>query len=257
MSLKDYYNEVYRGDKNQHFLKYRRGATESETHQLATRWISEHAPHCTALLDFGCGEADFLGHFVAPGTRRVGVDYSEPALDNARFRYPDIELVLGDDTCLGQYASCFDVVTSFGTIEHLDDPKAAIEKLKSCLRPNGFLLLSCPNFINVRGVIWMTLSKLFDVPMSRSDRHFIGPADMAAWARELGLTVVAMQAVDLDVAQGDYLCTDMKRRLTNALRDAGMDNTRVDDLLRWVQANLSYFPSGELSGSECLYLVRR
>lgn len=257
MSLKDYYDEVYRGNKNQHFLKYRQGATASETHQLAAKWLAEHAPECRALLDFGCGEADFLGHFVPPSVRRVGVDYSEAALANAKARYTGIELVVGDDTCLTGHAAAFDVVTSFGTIEHLDDPKQAMKSLAACLRPGGLLLVSCPNFINVRGVIWMTLSKLFDVPMSLSDRHFIGPADIEAWSKELGLEVIAMQAVDLDVGQGDYLCVDMKRRLTNALRDAKLDNSKVDDLLAWVTANLPYFPAGSLSGSECLYLVRR
>lgn len=257
MSLKDYYDEVYNGDKNQHFLKYRRGAKASETHQLAAQWLVRHSPNCETLLDFGCGEADFLGHFVPPEVRRVGVDYSEAALANARAHYPGIELVLGDQGCLARYTASFDVVTSFGTIEHLDDPKAAIEELRACLRPGGLLLLSCPNFVNVRGVIWMTLSKLFDVPMSLSDRHFVSPADMKRWSAELGLELVAMKAVDLDVGQGDYLCVDMKKRLTNALRDAKMDGSNVDRLLDWVQVNLPYFPAGDLSGSECLYLLRQ
>lgn len=92
--LHDFYQGIYAKDKNRHFLKYRDGKILSEAHEKVIAWLREGGPRHDEVLDFGCGEADFLGHFP-PGPRRVGIDYSENAIANAKAKYPGLELVCG------------------------------------------------------------------------------------------------------------------------------------------------------------------
>ncbi|MDF1579415.1 MAG: methyltransferase domain-containing protein [Desulfuromonadales bacterium] len=47
----------------------------------------------------------------------------------------------------------FDVVTSFGFVEHFDDPQAVICKHVEFLKPGGYLVLSVPHFGGMQGLL--------------------------------------------------------------------------------------------------------
>ena len=250
------YQNIYQKGKNEHFLKYRDGRVLSEAHERVLAWLAANEPAVGTLLDFGCGEADFLAH-VPDGTRRVGVDFSEAAIANGKTRYPGLELECGTEAALEPWHGRVDVVTSFGTLEHMDDPRSSLERLFACARPGGLVIASCPSFLNVRGVIWMALVKLFDVPMSLSDRHFLTVQDFREMSAANGAELIGAFSTDLAVGQGAYFGRDMRKRLTNALRDAKLDNSRVEAAVAWFERNLPDFATGELSGAESVYLMRK
>ena len=50
---------------------------------------------------------------------------------------------------------------------------------------------------------------------------------------------------------------DLKKRLTNALRDAKMDNSKVDVLIEWLQNNYSFFPVHEYSGWLSVFMINK
>ena len=255
--LKKYYDRVYLGGKNAHFLKYRHGRTLSEEHVYTKDWlVNNYGGPSDTILDFGCGEADFL-NTMDRFAERIGIDFSAVALAKARERVPNAVLRLGTEDMLRDYRNTVNVVTSFGTLEHVDDPRATFLSLMVCVRwsEGGGLIISCPSFLNIRGVIWMTLTLLFEAPMSLSDRHYLTPSSFAAWLQGTNRTMT-MHSLDHDVSQGDYFATDMQKRLTNALRDAGMNNSNVDRLIDWVQDNRAWFPQNELSGANMLYVIR-
>lgn len=102
----------------------------------------------------------------------------------------------------------------------------------------------------------MTLVKLFQVPMSLSDRHFLSVADFRDFAAASHLQLFYTESVDQDLGQGKDFRRDMERRLNNALRDAKMSNQGVGDLLAWAERNLSDFASDALSGAETLYYFK-
>lgn len=255
--LKKFYDSVYEKDKNQHFLKYRDGRKLAESHLLTINWLKENKASLGVILDFGCGECDYLGELPRDG-RRIGIDFSEPALAKAKESYPHVETILGREDVLSEYYESSDLVVSFGTLEHVDKPIDVFKKLSSCVKKDGHLIISCPSFLNVRGIIWMTLVKLFDVPMSLSDKHFLSIHDFNKFIKEVGdLELVTTFSSDLEIAQGEDFRLDMKKRLTNALKDASMDNSRVDDLICWVEDNMDYLSQGEYSGSEVTYIIRK
>ena len=117
------------------------------------------------LLDVGSGKGRFLAAARDAGWDVLGIEFSEGAAASSRARF-DVEVVAGDfgTTAL---AGPFDVITMWHTLEHLPDPRAAVERAVSLLRPGGYLIVSVPNVASVQarlgGDRWIHL----DLP-----RHF-------------------------------------------------------------------------------------
>jgi ubiquinone/menaquinone biosynthesis C-methylase UbiE len=75
----------------------------------------------------------------------TGVDVSQVALDRARTRLPDAELVLVEpDEPLPFEDNAFDLVTCIETIEHVRDVQLAFSEIRRVLRPGGRLALTTP-----------------------------------------------------------------------------------------------------------------
>lgn len=106
-------------------------------------------PHVVGarVLDVAAGTG--YGAEVLAGRARfvAGVDGDAKALVDARRvrRSGSIGLVRADAQRLPFATASFDVVTSFETIEHLEDPRAFVAELARALRPAGVCILSTPN----------------------------------------------------------------------------------------------------------------
>jgi ubiquinone/menaquinone biosynthesis C-methylase UbiE len=106
------------------------------------------------LLDCGCGHAEFFEivmskyHFSSP--HMTGIDVSKEALDLARNRLKNYEFGFS----LFQYSmdeinprygfEPFDIVTSWGSIEHSFSPKHALENMLSVTKPGGIVMITVP-----------------------------------------------------------------------------------------------------------------
>lgn len=81
----------------------------------------------------------------------------------------------------------YDLVTSFGLIEHFSDTKDIISRHLNFLKPGGVLFITLPNFKGVNG--W--IQRKFD--RANYDKHFIESMDLQRLSRicqELGLSEV-------------------------------------------------------------------
>jgi ubiquinone/menaquinone biosynthesis C-methylase UbiE len=100
------------------------------------------------VVDAACGTG--YGSFMlaqAGASSVVGVDISERALAFARQKYQrdNLSYFMADVTRLALPDGAADMVTSFETIEHVDDAEAALRELTRVLAPRGTLLISSPN----------------------------------------------------------------------------------------------------------------
>ena len=100
------------------------------------------------VLDVACGE----GYGSALMSRRAGsvcgVDISTAAITHARGAYSDrANLQFFEASCvkLPFSAAEFDCVVSFETIEHIAEQAEFLDEIKRVLKPEGVLILSCPN----------------------------------------------------------------------------------------------------------------
>src|SRR3954468_22375952 len=94
-------------------------------------------------LDLGVGDGRVATGIKA--SKLVGADVSQVALDRARTRLPDAELVLVEpDAPLPFADNEFDQVTCIETLEHVRDVQLALSEIRRVLRPGGRLALTTP-----------------------------------------------------------------------------------------------------------------
>jgi ubiquinone/menaquinone biosynthesis C-methylase UbiE len=117
-------------------------------------------------LDLGIGDGR-----VATGIRAAqltGADVSQVALDRARTRLADAELVLLEpDEPLPFADNEFDLVTCIETLEHVRDVQLALSEIRRVLRPGGRLALTTPAASR-----WRVLLRGMEHPFSPHIRAF-------------------------------------------------------------------------------------
>ena len=95
------------------------------------------------LVDFGCGDGEFLKICSVYGFDANGVDRSEARRDKAG---PRIARSLAD------LDGEFHVATLFEVLEHLDNPREILEALGARMVPGGILVLETPDCTGVRAI---------------------------------------------------------------------------------------------------------
>lgn len=98
------------------------------------------------MLDVGCAYGFTLQRFP-DSFEKFGADVSEHALGEAKKNLPNATLHLADaEAGLPFPENHFDIVVSNDVIEHLENPRLAIENMCKVLKKGGILYISTPNF---------------------------------------------------------------------------------------------------------------
>ncbi len=248
--LTEVYNEVYKNDSSSFY---------SFNTFPESKLILEMLPSWNGLkvLEIGCGEGRLAAMISFAGAAHVDAfDYSEEAIKIAQNR------IKIDNVCYrcADYRDIkekYDVVVLQGVLEHLDEPFNELDyMLKTFVRDDGVLITSSPSFLNPRGYVWMTLQLLFDIPMSLTDLHFLCPFDFEEFAQNKGYKI-EFQSIDHDWGSGERMLIDFKKRLPNALRDAGINNSNVDMLLKWLRKTIECQYHDKYNGATAIYKISK
>ena len=208
------------------------------------------------VLEIGCGRGRLSALIAMSGAMDVlGMDYSQEAIDIASrsFRLAGLTFTTN---ALELISGGWDVVLMQGVLEHQDDWQAYLDNLLRYIRPSGCILTSSPNMLNPRGCIWQALRLLLNVPMSLTDLHCISVPDMLRWAASRGCEI-SYDSCHHDWAAGRLMLVDYAKRLPNALRDAGLDTSRVPLLLDWLRMQLDFYQPQPWSGASVAYRITR
>ncbi len=98
------------------------------------------------VLDAGCGMARNSVFCAKYGAKSVlGIEINEdviPAAQENASLYENVMVEQGDlqQLDVNRYAERFDTVICIGVLHHLPNPKAALENLLACLRPEGHFI---------------------------------------------------------------------------------------------------------------------
>ena len=97
------------------------------------------------LLEVGFGGGELLVEAGRAGFEVAGVEFSQAAVDRARARVPNGELVAGPLESAGFAAGSFDVCVMADLIEHVRDPHALLAEARRLLKPDGVLFVATPS----------------------------------------------------------------------------------------------------------------
>jgi 2-polyprenyl-3-methyl-5-hydroxy-6-metoxy-1,4-benzoquinol methylase len=109
------------------------------------------------LLEVGCANSASLPYFAREfGFEVTGIDYSEIGCEGAR-NVLKRECIKGTIYCEDFFAPSknligqFDVVVSFGVVEHFQDTAGCIAALSILLKPGGIMITAVPNMTGTIG----------------------------------------------------------------------------------------------------------
>jgi 2-polyprenyl-3-methyl-5-hydroxy-6-metoxy-1,4-benzoquinol methylase len=128
-------------------------------HRFLTEVISQMTPRPHRLLEIGCGGSRWLPYFALQfGLEVSGIDYSEPGCRLAR-QLLTRAAVAGDIICAdlfsppAQMLACFDLVASFGVVEHFEHTAECLISCARFLRPGGTMITMIPNLRGLPGAM--------------------------------------------------------------------------------------------------------
>jgi 2-polyprenyl-3-methyl-5-hydroxy-6-metoxy-1,4-benzoquinol methylase len=143
------------------------------------------------LLEMGCGGSKYLPWLGREmGFDVEGIDYTPEGCELARLNLAAAD-VNGTIHCVDflsldpEFAGRYDVVTSYGVVEHFTDPVAVLQSFADCLRPGGTMITFVPNMKGLAG----RLVKLVDRPLFDTHNLF-DLGEFEAFHRRAGLSVV-------------------------------------------------------------------
>jgi 2-polyprenyl-3-methyl-5-hydroxy-6-metoxy-1,4-benzoquinol methylase len=118
-------------------------------HLAAYEWIGARVAG-KRVIDMACGEGYGSEVLSRSAASVLGVEANPDVFEHARLRYQRQNLVFerGMVEIHGSPAS-FDVVVFLQTIEHVQDPRAVLEHLRSILTPGGVAYVSTPNVLTL------------------------------------------------------------------------------------------------------------
>jgi ubiquinone/menaquinone biosynthesis C-methylase UbiE len=151
------------------------------------------------VLEIACGRGDFATWCVrrpAPPALLVAGDLSGAALRIARGRVgapAPTAFLQADAEAIALRSATFDTVICCETLEHLEEPHAALKELARVLRPGGRLFLTTPNYLGpmgaYRGYLRLT-GRRYSEEGQPVNRFLLAPR-VRQWVRRAGLSIVA------------------------------------------------------------------
>jgi hypothetical protein len=156
---------------------------------LVANYIFQNKP--IRHIDIGSRVDGFVAHVAS--FREIEVldirDLEDSGHPNIKFLKKDLMSVLGDDSEVADSISCLHAIEHFGLGRYGDkvSPKGHVQGLKNIvtmLKKNGTLYISFP--IGVRSEVHFNAHRIFE------------PTEILSWAKELGLTLINFDFVDLN-----------------------------------------------------------
>lgn len=165
---------------------------------LRLGWIDEQVGlKGKRVIDIGCGGGILAESMAALGADVTGIDLSEKPLKVAQLHLlesgqtVDYRLIAAEQMAQEQPGS-FDCVTCMEMLEHVPDPTSTVGAAAALTKPGGWVFFSTLNR-NPKSFLLAIIGAEYVLNLlpkgTHEYRRFITPAELAAMARDAGLTV--------------------------------------------------------------------
>jgi 2-polyprenyl-3-methyl-5-hydroxy-6-metoxy-1,4-benzoquinol methylase len=153
-------------------------------HQIFCQIFSNRITQGKKILEIGCARSVWLPYFVKEfGFKVYGIDYSEIGCQQAREVLSSAG-VEGEIVCSDYFSppesliENFDVVISFGVVEHYEDTSRCIKAISRFLKPGGLMITNIPNLMGLIGLVQKLVNRdvfykhvpLFPIDLDKAHR---------------------------------------------------------------------------------------
>jgi ubiquinone/menaquinone biosynthesis C-methylase UbiE len=157
-------------------------------HKITSEYKSQR------VLDVGCGSSPNVNYMVG---ERVGIDINEKALEYMR-EHSDATFTKGSILNIPFLQQSFDTVACIEVLEHLytQDIEKAMSEIVRVLQPNGYAVLSTPNYSSILWNVVENTQKIFQRRAWTSDHHTkFNQQSLDELCRKHGLTKIRYDSV--------------------------------------------------------------
>lgn len=107
-------------------------------------------------LDVGCASGYMISEIAAeyPNATFFGVDVYNKAIKYAKIKYPHIKFHLAPAEKMSFKNNSFDLIISYETIEHVEDPEGFLKEVKRILKKDGIFILAMDSGNLLFRVVW-------------------------------------------------------------------------------------------------------
>ncbi|KAA0911825.1 bifunctional 2-polyprenyl-6-hydroxyphenol methylase/3-demethylubiquinol 3-O-methyltransferase UbiG [Pusillimonas sp. ANT_WB101] len=181
---------------------------------LRLGWVLDLAGplHDKTVLDVGCGGGILSESMAKQGAKVTGIDLAQKSLQVARLHglesgvQVDYQTISAEELASKQPAS-FDVVTCMEMLEHVPDPGSIVQACTTLVKPGGWVFFSTLNR-NPKSFLFAIVGAEYVLRMLPRGTHnyesFIKPSELAAAARQAGLTAVKLTGLEYNPLTQHY-----------------------------------------------------
>ncbi len=172
------------------------------------------------ILDVGCGGGILAESLALQGAQVTGIDMSEGALKAAKLhrletleQSPEIQLHyqrITVEKMAEEHPASYDLVTCMELLEHVPDPASVIQACASLLKPGGQIFFSTLNR-TFKAYLFAIIGAEYILRLLPKNTHdyaqFIKPSELAAQAKQTGLTVKDLSGMHYELATRKFSLT--------------------------------------------------
>lgn len=152
-----YYDQVYNNKRG----------IQSKWHELKFRKVNDVIDKIKPknVLDVACGPGTFLGQLPKKKeSSYYGTDIAENQIKFANNKYSskNVKFLVSEDAKYPFDDNFFDVITAIEFIEHISSKsfEANLKEMKRCLKKNGIIILTTPNYFSLWPILEYIVSKV-------------------------------------------------------------------------------------------------
>ncbi len=174
---------------------------------VRVRFVAERAKLRDArVLDVGCGGGLLCEALLRAGAQVTGIDLADGMIEVAKLHAAEQALTIDyrmtdAESLAATQAGSFDVVTCMEMLEHVPSPAATVATLARLVRPGGSVFISTINR-NLKSFLFAIVGAEYVMSLIPRGTHeyerLIRPAELAAWGRAAGLSLIDVAGLDFN-----------------------------------------------------------
>ncbi len=231
-------------------IKYFFGS--DDVFKIISKDLSKTKQKFKNVLDLGCGNLENINKIKnLKFENYLAVDWIQPPkkyLKDKRIKF------IKSDIDKFKTKSKFNLILLLGTIEHIKHPQLILKKIKKMMCKNAILVISHPNYYNIRGIILLTCKMLYNSTVSLSDVHNFYPEEVKEILHKIGFRKIKIQTIRKEeYNKKDINFLDLKQRLPKFIKS----KNSIKKFLKKYLIMKKYLRGGDLSGQYTILYVKK